>query len=856
MQAAQEQILEDATEELRDGLREIQENPFVPSESADWDEGLSYEQLVSVVNLLLPRKRTKGSTWGDRMTKLYTSWTEQLPVLANFYLHFKTENPRSTPAHYPAPGDDIGYIHIHCLDIFDGDAIEYIPMRPGEVFPACALIRAGYLCPTPMEPQLAISLQSLELLHSLFRVAPAFTFQHFSRLLANMHKAVYKPYSRTQVSLIFDIFYRILSHLDSLVKQTVGYDEADHHLKTSCPACHNQGSNLIRKYGDGNTSLSRMRHHFEGDLRHFNSDYYLPRAESVPSSIFIADGCLGWKNAQPIASKTKAGAMQIMDETGIFSVVCRHGIVQFLVDMIESGELIFYLHMMLAARSLKHFQNPPSATLHKANFKSCTGSFHGAAHNRSCQLEFLIGLQKGAGIEDGEGNEVSIRKAMHLPLPPDTHHHTVATFEFTYTLPSGMRRRDFLLNNHTSAWRIIKESAEVLETMRRLCPTFDPDSDCPRWLQEERQYIASLRSEPESERRKIEYLEAIECLERAEGTVSHWISRLAAPTTSSAQHTTWHLQEANKAIENARATVMALEAALDTWSLSLPWTTDSPQHLEAITLRQQRDYHQLLDELEHHAISRQFEVEKVGLPRTGITFYSPYCPAHCAAISTDYKARQQILSLVSKRGKTLQSTINKYNALAASMSPPRTKLTWKEVTDLNFISDIVTLCGREDIREKPWAKPLFRNATRAWCKLQRAREEIETVVIEANRLGSFVRDEEAHLQKIIEDTRPTNPHWQNIYLSCSEPPSGASAHTTNTSSLLSPITNPPPTSPTNAANRDGSNYANELLKAIDSEAADKVSETENIDVDEETEDYHNLIDRLANTLNISDLDST
>ena len=42
---------------------------------------------------------------------------------------------------------------------------------------------------------------------------------------------------------------------------------------------------------------------------------------------------------------------------------------------------------------------------HEANFKACTGSFHGAAHNRSCQLEFLISLQKGAGMEDGEGNE-------------------------------------------------------------------------------------------------------------------------------------------------------------------------------------------------------------------------------------------------------------------------------------------------------------------------------------------------------------------------------------------------------------------------------------------------------------------
>jgi Kyakuja-Dileera-Zisupton transposase len=39
------------------------------------------------------------------------------------------------------------------------------------------------------------------------------------------------------------------------------------------------------------------------------------------------------------------------------------------------------------------------------NFKTCTGSFHGAAHNHPCQVDFLIGLQEGAGIEDGEGNE-------------------------------------------------------------------------------------------------------------------------------------------------------------------------------------------------------------------------------------------------------------------------------------------------------------------------------------------------------------------------------------------------------------------------------------------------------------------
>ena len=39
------------------------------------------------------------------------------------------------------------------------------------------------------------------------------------------------------------------------------------------------------------------------------------------------------------------------------------------------------------------------------NYQSCTGSFHGAAHDRLCQIRFHISLKEGAGLEDGEGNE-------------------------------------------------------------------------------------------------------------------------------------------------------------------------------------------------------------------------------------------------------------------------------------------------------------------------------------------------------------------------------------------------------------------------------------------------------------------
>ena len=56
------------------------------------------------------------------------------------------------------------------------------------------------------------------------------------------------------------------------------------------------------------------------------------------------------------------------------------------------------------------------------NFMSCTGSFHGAAHNRLCQLHYHIGFKEGASIEDGEGNKQLFSASNALATV--THHAT------------------------------------------------------------------------------------------------------------------------------------------------------------------------------------------------------------------------------------------------------------------------------------------------------------------------------------------------------------------------------------------------------------------------------------------------
>src|SRR5260370_41130960 len=98
-------------------------------------------------------------------------------------------------------------------------------------------------------------------------------------------QVVYKSHLKTQISLTFNIFYQIISCLSNLIKGTMGNNTPDHRLRTSCPACHHQVEgepNLPIQFivtGNGNTSLSCLCHHFEGDSCPYFSDYYISHPE-------------------------------------------------------------------------------------------------------------------------------------------------------------------------------------------------------------------------------------------------------------------------------------------------------------------------------------------------------------------------------------------------------------------------------------------------------------------------------------------------------------------------------------------------------------------------------------------------
>lgn len=86
--------------------------------------------------------------------------------------------------------------------------------------------------------------------------------------------------------------------------------------------------------------------------------------------------------------------------------------------------------------------------------------------------------------------------------------------------------------------------------------------------------------------------------------------------------------------------------------------------------------------------------------------------------------------------------MERYNIAASVLSPPRSALSWDEVVHYAFLADFDLLRDtREDIRERPWARPAARTTMDAYFKMVRAEEEIYRLNIEIRRVITHLRDE-------------------------------------------------------------------------------------------------------------------
>ncbi|KAJ3784218.1 hypothetical protein GGU10DRAFT_271867 [Lentinula aff. detonsa] len=661
-------------------------------------------------------------------------------------------------------------------------------------------IRSGYLPVNPLVNRILIALDTVELYHNLFMRCPRLGIQPFVRAVCDLQGARFKNNLSVQFSSAYDLYCRLKQLTRSKVLEALGRTTPNWRMLNSCPSCQyevkDEPTLPIRMLLaiDGNNSLKRFQRRersLEGqelgpekereDHRTGGGDYFLSPEQAnlweesqwhrwpgwTPREASVKVPCEDrWSNMKESKTNRSFGHF---DVNGIFGAFCRHSFTIVFLDMIRSGEQAKYmlalLYHFMAAWSLgvaydiacgmidKIIRSPLAEVAQNERLQMLIGLLHGYAHNRLCQLSFLMLYIHGAGIED---LEVCERYFSHSnALAPVTRY--MSKFRRRQAISNYAYHRDnfetyhnlsrFLYSNYKQALGIILRAKD---TSRVLISVGITDINCASsWLEEERRYLETRGKTPEDETLKSSYyltlvklLECQKCLMRARKTFRQ--VDLGQLSDNTREQDGLYLTE--RQMVNAQE--MEAKLLLDVQSLEerlnlrrvQRWTQDSEEWRKAKEMVDTAQYRRALDRLEGLIVARIFELSKMNVAGTG------------------YKMRQHIGDAMKKRSKTILSALEDYNQAAAALNPPRKLLNWDDVLNYTYLSEFDFLRDSDtDVLSKPWAKPAAREALSELFKLLRAGEELERLHVEIKRLVTYMKEEEEYIRGMVRKVQNSDP---------------------------------------------------------------------------------------------------
>ncbi|KAJ7084524.1 hypothetical protein B0H15DRAFT_923560 [Mycena belliarum] len=655
----------------------------------------------------------------------------------------------------------------------------------------------GYVPCSPYGPRVAITIRALEVYRVTHLRCPRLGIQPYVRALCDIHGVAFRTYLSTQFSIAFDVYLATLALVERRVQKALGRDTPDWRLKNACPPCMYKlegepqllipllttmdGNNSLRRFGQkarvedegGEESTTAFVSKARKDDREVPGDYYLSRSEvdkwakegledlmkgytSDPEWVEEEDGCSErWSNMR---EEITSRALSLYDETGIFLSLCRQGFVLLVADMVQSGELAKYgfavIHHLIRVLGelgdgydigckFKNMVNAhpvlgPFAREHR--FRSLVGAFHGHAHNRRCQLCNLATYVEGVGLEDLEECESFFSKSNALAA--STRYAT--TFHRRQAISTYMQHTDvfdtyqglasLLASKYKRALEVKLGARTLRETMTRLgipnAQTF------VNWLAAEKEFLAGLQHEPLEETLQMEYYQKLVNLRAAEEKLVLVRNTVAIEDPGAQQYeqnaaltrrVETQRRQALELRDNVLVAVHELEARLE---VTQRWEAGCEEWSAAAVMVSNRRYQRALDKLHGLVIARLFELTKCNMSGTG------------------YKMRKHIAKALQARSRAIKTAIEQYNNAAAALEVPREPLSWEEVVDYTFLSDFDLLrFARTDIASEGWAQPAGREAMDQYFKLLRADEEIQRLNVEIPRLVTYMRDEEAFLER-------------------------------------------------------------------------------------------------------------
>ncbi|KAG1832774.1 hypothetical protein EV424DRAFT_1312495, partial [Suillus variegatus] len=272
--------------------------------------------------------------------------------------------------------------------------------------------------------------------------------------------------------------------------------------------------------------------------------------------------------------------------------------------------------------------------------------------------------------------------------------------------------------------RLLTAKLETIKAELRLS-----DHDFPGFFEQEHIYLDSLKQPAPQDRLSIRYVEVLDELakRRAEWDLARESSNNALTGVHVSSFEQMHdaLKQAHiqvdssyAKLQHAEGLVAHCEALL---SVDERWVISGKEYnrfKEEATLG---EYCAALDELECLVVTRLFELSKLSLSGTGLSF--PLLVSACTMTDlfkncSGYKLHQQISKALQRHSDTIRNAINRYNIQAASLIPLRQKIAWKDIADYSFLGEFELLRdSHTDIQDKDWARPAHCEATTKYFKL-------------------------------------------------------------------------------------------------------------------------------------------
>ncbi|KAG8696739.1 hypothetical protein FRC08_006965 [Ceratobasidium sp. 394] len=752
----------------------LDDNLTAPADDAwedveDDEDSSPEDKPISLDELGLPTGR---SEWTDRLDKEHKSWAEQLSVLCDAYLAYRSGESLTVPDHQ----DHV--VTVLCVDIAAGSSKSF-PRGANDQWANLTLVRHGYLSSSPHRPRVAFSISLLELVAAVMRRGPATSIQVMAKAFCDLRNVPYEEYFRDQLTDALDVYLMVEREVQHRVAVALGRDDPHWRLRNACMACtYKLESEPPLQYSmlvtmDGNDSLKHVAEAATSDRRTYQSSYYLTRDEVNACANEVqrrkknepqeeTECEKRWKSAKPDNDPRKRAKLRF-EETGVFVSTCRHSHILTVCDMVRSGELAKYglatVDRLISTHgddildgydcgcsfektALRAPTIGPRARA--ARLKFCTGGLHGPAHNRPCQLEFHCRLLPGAGLTDFENCETLFsstnRLASTTRLASKYHRHQrIHRHLDGWDDDQHANLGRLLRSKYASAIAVI-ERAEA--SITQLAPDVSADK-LEKFLGYEGRYLATLKVEDPDDAMAVEY---INLRERLEAVETEYDDR--RKLFISYDHPGGNLRKAaaaNRVEARARSTMkqlLTLQQAVadfeEKHNISTPWTRNMKEWKDAEAIRRNRDLQRCIDDLERLSVQRIFELSRAGLRGLG------------------YKLRMHIMQAVNSRSAALKSALERYNTAAAKVKLQ--PMSWETLTSISVLADFDLLRGsRTGVLEQEWALPGNRRAAEEYQRVQRAKEEIMRLNVEVRRVHTAITDERQILPELAKQVPSSSP---------------------------------------------------------------------------------------------------